>query len=142
LDTELLVLVTFLFVLPEDLTVVERVAFDGVDALTLDRVLTDLLLDLTVLLGVVALVLDRVFTDLLVLLVVLGVVTLVLEREVCALSLRLIDRVVPVSALRVVLVVLRVVVFSARRVERVLVISAFLVVTFLCIVRSVLFLGV
>ena len=128
LDTEPRVLVTLLLVFLFVLTVLDRVVFDGVLTLALERVLVVLLF---------------------VLVLLLGLVTLVSERVVVPLSDRFIDLVVLALSPRVVLVVLpRVALdvlvdeFSARRVVLVLVISVFLRVADLCIVRSLLFLGV
>ena len=131
LDTELLLLVTLFleFVLLEIL--LERVDLVGVETLVLDLVVLMLLLSLLLLvLGEDIRLVERVPE------VLLSLVTL---REVPASELR---DVVFLVVRVVVLLVVRVVFCSAKRVVRVLVISAFLLLTVLCIVRSLLFLGV
>ena len=110
LDTDLCVLVTFSFRLLVVLTELDLVDLEGVDTFVFDLVLIVLLSLLDV---------------------VLGVVTLVLERVVVALSLDLTDLELALLLLRVVLTVEPVRVVSARRVVLVLVISAFLRVTVL-----------
>lgn len=121
LDTELLLLVTLFleFVLLEIL--LERVDLVGVDTLLVDRLVLMLLL-LFLTFGLETLFVDRVSDALLSLVIVLEVPASELRDDVLR-DERIVD-------------------CSAKRVERVLVISAFLLLTVLCIVRSLLFLGV